>query len=223
MIRTGNNVKAIYAGTFDPITNGHLDIIKRSIHFCHELVIGVGVNSKKTTMFSEMERVKMIGEAVGQTLGPIEEEYGRTFRWSAAPFFGLLVDFAKEQKANILIRGIRSVSDFEYEINLANINKVLAPEIETVFLPTSPELAVVSSSMIKEIAKHGGDVRRFVTKMVEEAVSSKFGFVKYSNSETNYSEMIKRMSGVSGACYPAGLATGPCGSNDMNVKWSKDR
>lgn len=162
--------KAIYAGSFDPFTEGHADIIKRSKSFCNELVIGVGVNSSKKTMFDVMERVAMIGDAVAPLI--------QNNSWKAVPFFGLLVDFAKEEKADILIRGIRSVSDFEYEINLANINKILAPNIETLFLPTSPDLAVVSSSMVKEIAKYNGDISKFVPKHIELALKKKFGFVK---------------------------------------------
>jgi pantetheine-phosphate adenylyltransferase len=96
-------------------------------------------------------------------------------------FFGLLVDFAKEEKANLLIRGIRSVSDFEYEINLSNINKTLAPNIETVFLPTSPELGVVSSSAVKEIAKYGGDISKFAPPYVAEQLKKQFGFIKFGN------------------------------------------
>lgn len=163
-------IRAIYAGTFDPITTGHLDIIQRSLSYCDKLIIGVGVNSNKKTLFTEMERVKMIGESVGELIS-----HGHPFdtKWEAKPFFGLLVDFAKEQKANVLIRGIRSVSDFEYELTLAGVNKTLAPDIETVFMPTSPNLAVVSSSMVKEIAKHNGPLSSFVTPKVEEQVRAR--------------------------------------------------
>lgn len=167
------NTVGIYAGTFDPITNGHLDIIKRSLSFCDQLIIAVGINSSKNTMFSEKERLSLIGK----TLDRITLSNSKIF--SVVSFQGLLVDYAKEAVADILIRGIRSVSDFEYEINLANVNRTLMPTLETVFLPTSPELAVVSSSMVKEIAKHGGDISKFVPIHVAKAVQSKFGFVKY--------------------------------------------
>lgn len=170
--------KAIYAGTFDPITNGHLDIIKRSMQFCKQLVIAIGINPAKNYMFTEEERVKQINLA-------LEKEKGLDFlsltNITVCSFQGLLVEFAKQTGANLLIRGIRSVSDFEYEINLSNINKVLAPSIETIFLPTSPELAVVSSSMVKEVARLGGDVTGFVPKHIAEQINSKFGFVKYGN------------------------------------------
>lgn len=163
-------IRAVYAGTFDPITTGHLDIIRRSFSFCDYLIVGVGVNSNKKTLFTEMERVKMIGDSIPTITG-----YGDQIdrKWEARPFFGLLVDFAKEQKANVLIRGIRSVSDFEYELTLAGVNKTLAPNIETIFLPTSPDLAVVSSSMVKEIARHNGPLASFVTHKVEEEVRAR--------------------------------------------------
>jgi pantetheine-phosphate adenylyltransferase len=160
-------VKAIYAGTFDPLTAGHIDIITRSLQFCDRLVIAIGINSNKNTMFSDEER---------QTF--IKQTFAHFPNIKVESFQGLLVDYAKEIEANLLVRGIRSVSDFEYEINLANINKVLAPDIETVFLPTSPQLAVVSSSMVKEIAKHGGDISKFAPEHVVKAVKGKFGFIK---------------------------------------------
>jgi pantetheine-phosphate adenylyltransferase len=152
----------IYAGTFDPITNGHLDIIKRSMQFCSELIILIGINSNKKTLFSEQERYELIKESVP-----------KEYKFAVTTHGGLIVDFAKLIKASVLIRGIRSVSDFEYEINLANVNKVLAPQIETVFLPTSPELAVVSSSMVKEIAKFGGSIDAFVSAPVAKAIKEK--------------------------------------------------
>ncbi len=160
-------VTCLYAGTFDPITNGHVDIIMRSLHFCDQLIVAIGINPNKNTMFSDEER---------QTL--IKQTFAHFPNIKVSSFQGLAVEFAKQQRATIFVRGIRSVSDFEYEINLANVNKILAPEIETVFLPTSPELAVVSSSMVKEIAKYGGDISKFVREHVSKAVQNKFGFLK---------------------------------------------
>ena len=166
-------VKAVYAGSFDPVTWGHLDIIKRSMQFCGELIIGVGVNSAKKTLFTEEERIKHLNQAVESQV-----EFLTSTRIRVVPFQGLLVNFAKEMGAKVLVRGIRSVSDFEYEITLANANKVLDSDIDTVFLPTSPDLAVVSSSLVKEVAKFGGDVSKFTTKWVTEDIKKKFGFVK---------------------------------------------
>lgn len=156
---------AIYAGTFDPLTMGHLDIIKRSLKFCDGLIIGIGINPMKKTTFTDVERIDMINKTLYQH---------KIYTVIIQPFQGLLVKFAKDMGANLLIRGIRSVSDFEYEITLANTNKVLAPEIETLFLPTSPNLAVVSSSMVKEIARYGGDISTFVEKPVQEYLTQFF-------------------------------------------------
>lgn len=146
-------VKGLYAGTFDPPTNGHLDLIRRSLKFCNTLVVAIGVNPAKKTLFSEIERIRLLNEMLALP------EFDKV---SVTSFNGLLVNYAKDINANLLIRGIRSVSDFEYEINLAGVNKTLFPQLETAFLPTDPTLSVVSSSMVKEIAKHGGDISRFV-------------------------------------------------------------
>jgi len=171
-------VKAIYAGTFDPITYGHLDMINRSMHFCDQLVVAIGINPQKKTMFTEEERLKMINKMVEK-----EVDFLVGTNIKAMTFQGLMVNLAREVGASILVRGIRSVSDFEYEINLANVNKTLAPGIETVFLPTEPSLAVVSSSAVKEIAKYGSDVSKFVPPYIAEEIQKKFGFTKLSDPE----------------------------------------
>ncbi len=172
--------KAIYAGSFDPLTYGHIDIIRRSLQICKQLVIGVGVNPGKNTMFTEEERIKLINVAI--TSGA-SVDFLQSTNIQVLPFRGLLVDFAKEQGVNLLIRGMRSVTDFEYEMNLANVNKMLAPSIQTVFLPADPNEAMVSSSAVKEIAKFGGDVSRFVPSYVAEAIIKKFGFFKTGDEE----------------------------------------
>ena len=140
------------------------------MNFCDELVVAIGYNPAKQTMFSVEERISQINKVLDS-----DPLLGKNI---ATSFQGLLVNYAQEIEADILIRGIRSVSDFEYEINLANINKTLAPALETVFLPTSPELAVVSSSMVKEIAKLGGSYEQFVPKHIVRAINDKFGFIK---------------------------------------------
>lgn len=162
-------VRGVYAGTFDPITIGHLDIIKRSKEFIDHLTIGVGSNSAKKTLFSVEERIKQINSMVDSHV-----DFLTSTDIDVKSFSGLLVDFAKRVNAKVLIRGIRSVSDFEYEITLANANKLLAPDIATIFLPTSPTLAVVSSSAVKEVAMHGGPIYHFVTSQVEKEVRAKF-------------------------------------------------
>lgn len=157
-------ITAVYAGSFDPITNGHLDIIKRSLLICDQLIIAIGVNPSKKPLFDCNARYSQIDKAIRDSMpnGKISIEL----------FHGLLIEYAKRNKASILIRGIRNISDFEYEINMANTNKLLAPNIETVFLPTSPQLMVVSSSMVKEIHACGGDVSQFVPPVVNDALKS---------------------------------------------------
>lgn len=147
---------------FDPITNGHIDIINRSLTFCDKLYVTIGINPNKKTLFPTQDRIELIEEVKESTSAPSKIE--------VAAFNGLLIDFAKQIEANILIRGIRSVSDFEYELTLAGVNKVLSPTMETIFLPTSPDLAVVSSSMVKEIFRHQGDVSKFVPDAVLNAL-----------------------------------------------------
>ncbi len=160
--------KGLYAGTFDPLSNGHLDIIKRSLSFCDHLIIGIGDNSAKKTLLPTKTRLDLINRVLDDVF---KQDRARI---SVGIFDGLLVNFAKNISANILIRGIRSVSDFEYEINLANINKTLESNIETIFLPTSPDLAVVSSSMIKEIIKYNGDISPFVHPFIRQYLTSMF-------------------------------------------------
>lgn len=179
--------KGVYAGTFDPITNGHMDIIRRALTVCDELVIAIGINPAKKPMFDEHERISLIAMALGEQLAAPKHP-----KVSIKSFQGLLIDFAKEQQASVLVRGIRSVSDFEYEINLANVNKTLAPGIESIFLPTSPELAVVSSSMVKEISRHGADISKFVAKDIAAAVKKKYGFIKFGDPEPSTSREEKR-------------------------------
>ncbi len=181
--------KGIYAGSFDPITNGHLDIIKRSLSFCDHLTIIVGVHPNKKTMFDQEMRINLIARV-------LEDEYLDS-QVDVGGASDLTVNVARQVGAGFMVRGIRSVSDFEYEINLANINKVLCPEVETVFIPTQPELAVVSSSAAKELAKYGQDISKFVPTRVDTAIRemlelqarghvtpvegapAKTGFVKY--------------------------------------------
>lgn len=154
--------KAIYPGSFDPVTRGHLDIIERASRLFDHLVIGVLVNKAKTPLFSVEERVQMIQEAV-KDLPNVEVQ----------SFGGLTVDFARQCEANAVVRGLRAITDFEYELQIAQLNRVMNHEIDTVFLTTSLEYAYLSSSSVKEVAAYGGDISRFVVPHVEEAVKKK--------------------------------------------------
>ncbi len=147
----------IYPGSFDPPTNGHLDIVQRATGLFDEVIVGVGVNLAKKTMFSGDERVALMREAVS-ALGNVRVE----------PFDGLQVDFARKHAARFIIRGIRALSDFEFEFEMANMNRTLAPEIEMVFLMTSPEYLFLSASRVKELHAFGADVSKYVPAPVQK-------------------------------------------------------
>jgi pantetheine-phosphate adenylyltransferase len=157
----------IYPGTFDPITFGHMDIIRRALHVVDKLVIGVALDSAKQPMFDVKTRARLVEVDLKQ-LGAEGK------RISVAPFSGLLVNFAREQKASLLIRGLRAVSDFEYEFQMASVNNKIAPEIETVFLTASDATHFISSRFVKQIARLGGDVSKFVSAQVAESMKQEF-------------------------------------------------
>mgnify|MGYP003369628132 CR=1 FL=1 len=152
----------IYAGSFDPITLGHLDIIKRASRITKRLIIAVLNNNAKKPAFSVEERLELIRK-VTKDIPNVE----------VMSFSGLTVDFAREQNANVLVRGLRAVTDFEYELQIAQLNHKLNPEVDTIFLTTSVEYSYLSSSIVKEIASYGGDISQFVPKEVVEDVYNK--------------------------------------------------
>ena len=158
---------AIYPGSFDPITYGHIDVIKRAAQIYDSLTVAVLVNKKKTPLFSVDERVKIIQDIVKDipNVRVISHE-------------GLLVDLAKDYGANVIVKGLRAVTDFEYELQMAQTNKKLCPEVETMFLTTSLEYAYLSSSTVKEVAAFGGDISKFVPPAVEKLVYEKYRSVK---------------------------------------------
>ncbi|WP_286234285.1 pantetheine-phosphate adenylyltransferase [Thalassotalea sediminis] len=156
------NVKAIYPGTFDPVTNGHLDLIERASKLFSTVVVGVAASPSKQPMFNLDQRVALI-QQVTSKLDNV----------TVVGFTGLLVNFAKEHQANVLIRGLRAVSDFEYEFQLANMNRRLSPELESIFLTPAEENSFISSSLVKEVAIHQGDVSDFVHPAVKEALEAK--------------------------------------------------
>ena len=155
-------IRAIYPGSFDPVTYGHMDIIIRASALADELIVGVLSNNAKTPLFSAEERVKMLEEATGN-LSNVK----------VVPFEGLLIDFAEKMDAGMVIRGLRAIRDFENELKMAQTNHKLSPKVETVFLTTSLEYAYLSSSSVKEVAAYGGDISSFVTPCVEEEVHKK--------------------------------------------------
>ena len=156
----------LYPGTFDPMTLGHLDIIRRAARLCDRLVIAVSINKAKGPLFSLDERVAMVERAVAD----IEVECEIEVR----PFDSLLIHFCQEVGARLIIRGLRAVSDFEYEFQMAGMNDRLDPEIETVFLMSDPEYQTIASRLVKEIARLGGDVAQFVSPDVHARLSEKF-------------------------------------------------
>ena len=154
----------VYPGTFDPVTNGHIDLVERAAKLFERVVVAVATSEKKAPLFSLEERVSLLQESLRQV--PAAE---------VVPFQGLLIDFVTAQQSHCVLRGLRAVADFEYEFQLANMNRAMNPEFESVFLTPSAELSYVSSSLVREIASLGGDVSGFVTPNVAQALKQKFG------------------------------------------------
>lgn len=155
---------ALYAGSFDPITNGHTDLIKRSLLFVDTLIVAVAVNLQKQSLFTVEEREGLIRAAVGNDPRVVVHS-----------FEGLLVEFALSMNVPVLIRGLRAVSDYEYEYQMALMNRHLAPTMETVFMVPSLDTTYISSSMVREVAKFGGDISSLVHPTVATALRAKFG------------------------------------------------
>ena len=154
--------RVIYPGTFDPITNGHLDLIERAADMFDEVIIAVAASPSKNTMFTLDERVHFAQELT-KHLDNV----------TSKGFSGLMVDFAKQEQANVLIRGLRTTVDFEYEFGLTNMYRRLMPGLESVFLTPAEEHAFISSTIVREVAIHGGDVSNFVPQVVAEALKDK--------------------------------------------------
>ncbi len=159
---------AVYPGTFDPITSGHMEIIRRSLRLVDRLVIGPATSAGKGPLFSLEERVEIINEDIA------DFPEGDRSRITIVPFDGLLIHFAKRVNASLIIRGLRAVSDFEYETQMANMNARMEPNIETIFLMASDRHQFIASSLVKDIARLGGDTSQFVSKRVFQRLKNKF-------------------------------------------------
>lgn len=155
-------VTALYPGTFDPITNGHTDLVRRAARLFDEVVVAVAANPQKEPLFTLTERVELVREVLADIKGI--HIFG---------FDNLLVDCVRDHKANVILRGLRAASDFEYEFQLAGMNRRLAPDVETVFMTPSEQEMFISASLVKEIALHGGNVSDFVSPRVAAALAAK--------------------------------------------------
>ncbi len=154
---------AIYPGSFDPLTNGHLSLIQRGLEMFDRLVVAIAVNPKKTPMFSTEERRALIREAVPDERVEVDD------------FQGLLVEYARRRGINVLLRGLRAVSDFDYEFQMANMNRKLAPKVETVFMMTGEDYFYISSQLVREVAMYGGSVKGLVPPNVLAKMQARFG------------------------------------------------
>lgn len=157
---------AIYAGSFDPATNGHLDLVDRASRLFKQVVVAVGINPTRTPLFTKDERLDLL-TTVCRPYPNVRVE----------AFDGLLIEFARKIGARVIVRGLRAGSDFEYELQIAHSNADLAPELDTVFLPTRTNYGFISASLVREIARHGGEIERYAPKEVCVALRRKFGHV----------------------------------------------
>jgi pantetheine-phosphate adenylyltransferase len=164
---------AIYPGTFDPITNGHLDIVRRSLNLFDQVIVALADNLRKQPLFTRDERAAMIRASLDHDP-----------RVEVDSFSGLLVEYARSRGARVVIRGLRATADFEYEFQFAHMNRHLAPDVETIFLMTSEESFYVSSSLVKEVAAMGGDISRIVPPAVGEALRKKLQQDKTAGNQT---------------------------------------
>ncbi len=155
--------KVIYPGTFDPITLGHADVVERAACMFEQVVVAVADSTSKNTLFDTDERIQLAADVLAR-IGNVQ----------ILVFNGLLIDFARSQQAALILRGLRAVSDYEYELQLAGLNRRMAPEIDTIFLTPSEQYSNISSSLVREIARLGGDVSEFVHPIVLDALNQRF-------------------------------------------------
>ncbi|MEJ6784718.1 MULTISPECIES: pantetheine-phosphate adenylyltransferase [Phyllobacteriaceae] len=159
---------AIYAGSFDPLTNGHLDVLKASLAVADVVYAAIGIHPGKKPLFSFEERVALIEDAAKSEFG---KDGGRI---KVVAFDGLVIDAARREGASIMIRGLRDGTDLDYEMQMAGMNETMAPELQTVFLPASPSVRTITATLVRQIASMGGDIRPFVPAAVAKALNAKF-------------------------------------------------
>ncbi|NMG40083.1 pantetheine-phosphate adenylyltransferase [Chelativorans sp. ZYF759] len=159
---------AFYAGSFDPLTNGHLDVLKGALTIADKVVVGIGVQASKEPLFTFDQRVELIGKWAA---GEIEDDASRL---QVVSFSGLVIEAARANGASIMIRGLRDGTDLDYEMQMAGMNETMAPDLQTVFLPASPSVRTITATLVRQIASMGGDVRPFVPANVAEALEAKF-------------------------------------------------
>jgi len=159
---------ALYPGSFDPVTNGHLDVVRHAVGLCDRLVVAIGIHPGKKPLFSAEERLEMIREV----FGPVATSAGCVFE--AITYDDLVVTAAKRSGATLLIRGLRDGTDLDYEMQMAGMNETMAPEVRTVFLPASPTVRPITATLVRQIAAMGGDVSNFVPKAVAKRLKTKF-------------------------------------------------
>ncbi len=165
---------AVYAGTFDPITNGHVDILERSLALFDEVIVAIASNPRKQPLFTLDERIEFIQQATANNPRVRCDAFEGLLRVEFASFDGLLVDFCQRRNATVIVRGLRALADFEYEFQFAHMNRRLAPGVDTVFFMTDESHHYVSSSLIKEVASLGGDIDGLVPAAVAAALAAKF-------------------------------------------------
>ena len=159
---------ALYSGSFDPVTNGHVDVVRNAVGLCDRLIVAIGVHPGKQPMFSVEERLEMVREV----FEPLASKAGCAF--DCTTFDDLTVTAAKRARATILIRGLRDGTDLDYEMQIAGMNETMAPEVRTVFLPASPTVRPITATLVRQIASMGGDVSNFVPKAVAKRLKTKF-------------------------------------------------
>ncbi len=159
---------AIYAGSFDPITNGHMDVLQGSLRLADKVFVAIGIHPGKAPLFTFEERVDLINRVAAEVFGKDSS------RLEVIAFDGLLIDAARKYGASLMVRGLRDGTDLDYEMQMAGMNGKMAPELQTVFLPADPSVRTITATLVRQIAAMGGDVRHFVPALVAEALETKF-------------------------------------------------